>query len=89
MDLVKIQETYKKHFQLIQVIEGIAIIVLLISIWNVQLNDKELKQEISKNCGWGEEDYYCFCEKTEASLLKEKFELEQTGLGEINVSLSR
>lgn len=74
MDLVKIQETHKKYFQLIQTLSGIAIVVLLVAIWNVQLNDKELKEEISLNCGWGEEDYYCFCEKSEAQELRNLFE---------------
>ena len=40
-------------------------------------------QEINENCGWGEDDYYCFCEKSEAMEIKNKIESGQTG--EVNL----
>lgn len=49
---------------------GVLIILILLS---VQLyNGNELRTEISQNCGWGEEDYRCFCEKSEALAIQSK-----------------
>ncbi len=49
---------------------GVLILLILLS---VQLsNGNELRTEISANCGWGEEDYRCFCEKSEAMVIMNK-----------------
>lgn len=51
---------------------GVLILLILLS---VQLkNGNELRGEISTNCGWGEEDYRCFCEKSEALQIKNKMD---------------
>lgn len=30
--------------------------------------DNILKEEIAENCGWGEEDYYCWCEYSDVKM---------------------
>lgn len=43
---------------------GVLILLILLSL---QLsNGNELREEISQNCGWEEEEYRCFCEKSKA-----------------------
>lgn len=51
---------------------GVLILLILLS---VQLyNGNELRTEISKNCGWEDEDFRCFCEKSEAMMIKAKMD---------------
>ncbi len=51
---------------------GILIILLILA---VQLyNGVELRKEISQNCGWEDENYRCFCEKSEAMAIKNKID---------------
>ena len=43
---------------------GVLIIVIIICF---QLyNGLQLREEINQNCGWEDEDYRCFCEKSDA-----------------------
>ncbi len=67
-------------------------IILFIAFSTVMIiKDRNLKQEINENCGWGEEDYFCFCEKSEAMEVKNKFEkveLNFSRLGIDNVSVA-
>ena len=51
-------------------VEGLMIIGLLIVLWFMYFHDLQLKEEISLQCGWGEDDYYCYCEKSEAMKIK-------------------
>jgi len=55
-------------------IEGIFILLLLVGLWVYFYHDYNIKKEINENCGWGEEDYYCFCEKSESMAIKNKLE---------------
>jgi len=55
---------YGKH------IEALAILIAITLVLTAVYNDRNLKQEISENCGWGEEDYYCYCEKSKAMQIK-------------------
>ena len=54
----------------------IAIFILITLIFlSIQLyEDHKLKKEISINCGFGEEDYYCYCEKSKATEIKNLLE---------------
>jgi len=70
MDLIKLQETHKKYFQIIQAVSGVAIFLLLATMWFMLIEDRKLKTEISENCGWGEDDYQCYCQKSDAIALK-------------------
>lgn len=57
---------------------------------SVQLyNFNKLQKEISINCGWGEEDHYCYCEKSEAMMIKNKMQGDNLILDYMdNVSLA-
>ena len=46
--------------------------------------DHKIKERIELNCGWGEDNYYCYCEKSEAMEIKNK--IENKGLDKLNVS---
>ncbi len=59
---------YGKH------IEALGILIALVLVLTAVYNDRNLKKEISENCGWGEEDYYCYCEKSESMAIKNKME---------------
>ena len=56
---------------------AIAVLIIVIIIFFQLKSGLELREEISKNCGWENEDYRCFCEKTDAlrikSLIDENF----------------
>ena len=58
---------FRKRIEPFMVV-GVIIILLIICL---QLKTGlELREEISKNCGWEDEDYRCYCEKTDALRLK-------------------
>ncbi len=59
-------------------------VLILLIVLAVQLsNGNELREEISKNCGWGEEDYRCFCEKSEALAIEAKMYNLDSDIGEV------
>lgn len=53
---------------------ALGILILLILLCVQLYNGNELRTEISQNCGWGEEEYRCFCEKSEAMEIKYKID---------------
>lgn len=55
-------------------ITAISIIFFIIFSVIMIKQDRELKEEISLNCGFGEDDYYCYCEKGKATEIKNKME---------------
>jgi len=55
----------------------IAVVILAVGVWNNHQSNKLISQE----CGWGEEDFYCFCEKSDYYKMKNKFELDTLGGG--------
>lgn len=57
-----------------QTITSISIIIFLIFAVVMIKQDRALKEEINENCGWGEDDYQCFCEKSEAIGIRNKME---------------
>ncbi len=59
-----------------QHITAITIVFFLIFSVTTLIKYNNLQKEISKNCGWGEEKYYCYCEKSEAMAIKNKVEQE-------------
>lgn len=58
------------------------ILIALIILANGLYANNTLQKEISLNCGWGEEDFKCYCVKSEAmkikNLMESKFELNFT-----------
>jgi hypothetical protein len=53
---------FKKY---IEPFVGIAVVVLLLVLAGLLYQDNQLKKEISQNCGWGGEDYQCYCEHSD------------------------
>ncbi len=70
---MNLKEFWHKHNQTITSISIIIFIVFAVFMIN---GDRALKEEINENCGWGEEDYKCYCEKSEAIAIKNKMESE-------------
>ena len=52
---------------------AIGILIMLITVAVLLYQDNQLKKEISKNCGWGDEDYLCYCEYSDINTIKNKF----------------
>lgn len=57
---------YGKH------IEAFLIITLLITLIIIYDKNNKLQEKINEKCGWGEENYYCFCEKSIVNQLENK-----------------
>ena len=54
-----------RHERVIKIIEGLVIILVLISLNSFLFRDHAVKKEIATNCGWeAKEDYYCICDKS-------------------------
>ena len=51
---------------------AIGILIMLIIVGVLLYQDNQLKKEISKNCGWGEEDYLCYCEYSNINAIQNK-----------------
>ena len=48
---------------------ALAVLIVLI-ILAVQLyQGQQLRKEVNQNCGWGDENYRCFCQKSEVEAL--------------------
>ena len=56
----EINNFYKKR---IEPFVAIFILTFLIVGCVLLYQDNQLKKEISKSCGWGEDEYKCYCEK--------------------------
>lgn len=53
---------------------AIAVLIVLIILAFQLYHGLKLREEISQNCGWEDEDYRCFCEKSEALAIKTKID---------------
>ena len=74
----------KTTFKQIEPFIAICILIMLIVLVTLLFREQLIKKEISENCGWGEDDYYCYCEKGKSMEIKNKMEME--GLSSLNVS---
>lgn len=79
----KYYKAYKRYESLFMFLEGLLIIFLLSTIWIYVYEDIQLKREISEKCGWGDDDYFCYCEKNEANRIKN---LLENNYKELNLS---
>ena len=70
----KYYKFFMKHRKVISLIEGICIIILISGLWIMYFSSSELQKEISENCGWAEEDYECFCKKSDAIAMKNELQ---------------
>ncbi len=62
---------------------AVGIFIMLIVLGVLLFREQNLKKEISNNCGWGDEDYYCYCEKSQAMEVKNK--AESAGLNSLEI----
>jgi len=83
----EIYKFWEKNQQFIHAVLGIFIVLLLAGMWFMQVKTNKLNEEISLNCGWGEEDYYCYCEKSEAVAMKNAYENVLGFMEDFNVTL--
>ncbi len=60
------------------------VLILLFLIWYQYFATNQLQKEININCGWGEEDYQCYCEKSAA--LRIKGLMEEVDLSDFNIT---
>ena len=72
---------YQRNRKGIKIIEGLFIVILLLCLDLYVIKDHNIKKEIAKNCNWGNEKFYCICEQSAASALRD----EMNGI-EINLS---
>jgi len=68
---------------------AIMIFVMLLIMGILLYQDNQLKKEISKNCGWGEEDYVCYCEHSDINRIKNELGINNPPWGFHNVSVVR
>ncbi len=67
MDKDKILIFFKRR---IEPFIALGVLILLIILCFQLIEGNKLRTEISQNCGWEDEDYRCFCEKSEAIAIK-------------------
>lgn len=53
---------------------ALGVLIILVTLSVQLLHGNELRAEISQNCGWEDEDYRCFCEKSEAMKIRNKID---------------
>ena len=53
---------------------AIAVLIIVIIICIQLYYGLQLREEINQNCGWEDENYRCFCEKSEAMAIKAKID---------------
>jgi len=70
---------YKKHERLIGAIEGILIILLIGYLCYFAYKDIQLQKDVSEDCGWGTETYYCMCEKSAVAALRSQMDKQTQG----------
>ena len=70
----KFYKWHHKHQKFIHGVTGILIVLLLIGLWVMYFSSSKLQREISENCGWGEDDYECYCQKDLALAMKDEAE---------------
>ena len=49
---------------------ALALLLTLILLAVLLYQNNVLKKEIAKSCGWGDDDLYCWCEKSEVVRLQ-------------------
>jgi hypothetical protein len=57
---------YQRNRKGIKIIEGLFIVILLLCLDVYVIKDHNIKKEIAKNCHWGDEEFFCICEKSAA-----------------------
>jgi hypothetical protein len=65
-------------------ITAISIIIFFVFAVIMIKQDRALKEKINLNCGWEEDDYQCFCEKSKALEVQNK--MKMGGFNPLNIS---
>jgi len=73
-----------KTFKKIEPFIALGILISLLVTATLLYQENKISKEISKTCGWGDEDFYCVCEKNLAFELRNI--LEDQGEPLINLS---
>lgn len=63
MDYDKFVLFFRKY---IEPFAALGVLIILFLLYMQLSTGNELREEISQNCGWGDEEYSCFCEKSKA-----------------------
>ena len=79
-------ELFKKR---IEPFIAISVLILLIILAIQLYEDNQLKKEISKECGWVDEEYQCYCEKKFIDDIKLKMDLANNAYNFSNVELDK
>ena len=64
---------------------AISILIFLIITSTLLYQENKITKKISKDCGWGEEDYYCVCEKSSAQELRNMMEGKEVNLSNVKL----
>lgn len=78
-------KNYGEHFT-----APLILIALIILGYQLYVDD-QLKENISENCGWGKDDYQCYCVRSQYENLKAQYEgtidLDDINFGDNNATL--
>ena len=53
---------------------ALGVLIVLIILAFQLYHGLQLREEINQNCGWEDENYRCFCEKSQALAIKTKID---------------
>lgn len=88
MDKDKLAIFFRKR---IEPFIALGVLILLVILSFQLMAGNELRTEISQTCGWEEEDFRCFCEKSDAIAIMNKMDnIQSFEFGEVeNVQVDR
>ena len=66
---------------------AIGVLIIVVIICFQLYNGLKLREEINQNCGWEDENYRCFCEKSDAMRIKNIIDNINPVVGEVEYVL--
>ena len=60
----KLYQFILRHKKMINILQGIVVILLLIGLNSYLFKDRTIKEQIRDNCGYTDYPYKCICEKS-------------------------
>jgi len=76
---------FKKAIYDLQPYFAVVITILLIVTSTLLYQNQQIEREIEKNCGWGEENFRCVCEK--GDVIEMELRIEELERGVVDVPL--
>ena len=76
---------FKKAIYDLQPYFAVAITVLLIVTSTLLYQNQQIEKEIRENCGWGEEDFRCVCEKSDVIKMENEILEMQGGIDNVRL----